>query len=303
MSGVEERRPAGHRRLAPDRRRAPPDQRPPGQGRRDHDDPHATTSAAPTTAARRTPSRSACRRLRSGRGLLRARQGHAGLRPRPRAARRPASARPSSPCPAAAPSARGPIDLHIAGLQKLGAAHHPRARLHPGRGRPASTGPRSHFENKTVTGTENLLMAAALAKGRDGPPQLRPRARGRRPGRAARSRWARRSSGVGDGDDPRSSGVEELGGAAHDIIPDRIEAGTFLVAGALTGGDIVVRGVVPDHVDSVVDKLRAVGRRRRTAGEGGPARRRARPRSGPRTSRPRPTRASRPTCRPSSWSC
>ena len=56
-------------------------------------------------------------------------------------------------------------------------------------------------------------------------------------------------------------GVPELGGARHRIIPDRVEAGTFLVAGAITGGDIVVRDVVPDHLGAVLDKLEATGAR------------------------------------------
>jgi UDP-N-acetylglucosamine 1-carboxyvinyltransferase len=62
-----------------------------------------------------------------------------------------------------------------------------------------------------------------------------------------------------DEDTARVQGVKELGGAAHAIIPDRIETGTFLAAGALTAGDILVRGAVPEHVGSVIDKLRASG--------------------------------------------
>jgi UDP-N-acetylglucosamine 1-carboxyvinyltransferase len=70
-----------------------------------------------------------------------------------------------------------------------------------------------------------------------------------------------------DEETARVRGVRELGGADHAIIPDRIETGTFLVAGALTAGDIIVRGVVPDHVASVIDRLHASGAVVETAGE------------------------------------
>jgi UDP-N-acetylglucosamine 1-carboxyvinyltransferase len=70
-----------------------------------------------------------------------------------------------------------------------------------------------------------------------------------------------------DDETARIRGVKELGGASHAIIPDRIETGTFLVAGALTAGDFLVRGVVPEHVRSVVDKLRASGATVETEGE------------------------------------
>jgi UDP-N-acetylglucosamine 1-carboxyvinyltransferase len=149
-----------------------------------------------------------------------------------------------------------PVNLHIAGLQKLGASislEHGNIRAEADRLRGAEI----EFEKKTVTGTENLLMAAALAKGET---VLRNCAR--EPEVAdladllnkmgAKIEWV-------DADTARIRGVKELGGAEHAIIPDRIETGTFLVAGALTAGDILVRDVVPEHVASVVDKLRASG--------------------------------------------
>ena len=149
-----------------------------------------------------------------------------------------------------------PIDLHIAGLQKLGAAitlEHGYIRAEAGRLRGAEI----TFEKKTVTGTENLLMAAALAKG-----ETILRNCAREPEVAdlasllnkmgAKIEWV-------DAETARVRGVRELGGADHAIIPDRIETGTFLVAGALAEGDVLVRGVVPEHVASVVDKLRASG--------------------------------------------
>jgi len=149
-----------------------------------------------------------------------------------------------------------PVNLHIAGLQKLGAKitiEHGYIRAEAGRLRGAEI----EFEKKTVTGTENLLMAAALAKG-----ETILRNCAREPEVAdlavllnkmgARIDWP-------DEDTARIHGVEELGGASHEIIPDRIETGTFLVAGALAASELVIRRVVPGHVESVIDKLRASG--------------------------------------------
>jgi UDP-N-acetylglucosamine 1-carboxyvinyltransferase len=158
-----------------------------------------------------------------------------------------------------------PVNLHIAGLQKLGAAislEHGYIRAEAGR----LHGAEIEFEKKTVTGTENLIMAAALAKG-----ETILRNCAREPEvtdlavllnkMGARIDWP-------DPDTARIRGVRELGGAAHAIIPDRIETGTFLVAGALTAGDFVVRGVVAEHVESVIDKLRASGASIEPEGEG-----------------------------------
>jgi UDP-N-acetylglucosamine 1-carboxyvinyltransferase len=159
-----------------------------------------------------------------------------------------------------------PVDLHIAGLQKLGASislEHGNIRARAGRLRGAEI----EFEKKTVTGTENLLMAAALAKGET---VLRNCAR--EPEVAdlaallnkmgARIEWV-------DEDMARVQGVKSLGGAAHAIIPDRIETGTFLVAGALTAGDILLEDVVPGHAEAVIDKLRASGSAVEPEGERG----------------------------------
>jgi len=158
-----------------------------------------------------------------------------------------------------------PIDLHIAGLQKLGATislEHGYIRAEADR----LHGAEIVFEKKTVTGTENLLMAAALAKGET---VLKNCAREPEVtdlavllnAMGAKIDWP-------DEDTARIRGVKELGGAVHAIIPDRIETGTFLVAGALTAGDFIVRGVVPEHVASVVTKLRASGAYVESAGEG-----------------------------------
>lgn len=149
-----------------------------------------------------------------------------------------------------------PVNLHIAGLQKLGAAislEHGYIRAEADRLRGAEI----VFEKKTVTGTENLLMAAALAKGET---VLRNCAR--EPEVTDLAELLNKMGAKIDWPDPETArirGVRELGGADHVIIPDRIETGTFLVAGALSAGEILVRGVVPGHVESVVDKLRASG--------------------------------------------
>ncbi len=149
-----------------------------------------------------------------------------------------------------------PVNLHIAGLQKLGATislEHGYIRAEADRLRGAEI----EFEKKTVTGTENLLMAAALANGET---VLRNCAR--EPEVADLAALLNKMGARIDWPDPdtaRIRGVTELGGASHAIIPDRIETGTFLVAGALAASEIVVRGVVPGHVESVVDRLRASG--------------------------------------------
>jgi UDP-N-acetylglucosamine 1-carboxyvinyltransferase len=159
-----------------------------------------------------------------------------------------------------------PVNLHIAGLQKLGATislEHGYIRAEAGR----LHGAEIEFEKKTVTGTENLLMAAALAKG-----ETILKNCAREPEvtdlavllnkMGAKIDWP-------DEDTARVHGVKELGGAVHAIIPDRIETGTFLVAGALTAGDFLVRGVVPEHVGNIIDKLRASGASIEPEGEGG----------------------------------
>jgi UDP-N-acetylglucosamine 1-carboxyvinyltransferase len=157
-----------------------------------------------------------------------------------------------------------PVNLHIAGLQKLGAT----ISLEPGNIRAEAArlrGAEIEFEKKTVTGTENLLMAAALAKGETvlgncaREPEVADLA-ALLNDMGAKIEWV-------DEDTARVRGVKELGGADHAIIPDRIETGTFLVAGAVTAGDILVRDVVPEHVGSVVEKLRASGAAVETEGE------------------------------------
>ena len=159
-----------------------------------------------------------------------------------------------------------PVDLHIAGLQKLGASislEHGNIRARAGRLHGADV----EFDKKTVTGTENLLMAAVLAKGETvlkncaREPEVTDLA-------ALLNKMGAKIDWVEE-DTARIRGVKSLGGASHDIIPDRIETGTFLVAGALTAGDIRLDDVVPAHVETVVEKLRASGAAVEPEGERG----------------------------------
>ena len=149
-----------------------------------------------------------------------------------------------------------PVDLHIAGLEKLGARislEHGYIQARADRLRGAVI----EFEKKTVTGTENLLMAAALAKGET---VLKNCALEPEVGDLAvlLNKMGAKIEGIGE-ETLLIHGVKDLGGATHEIIPDRIETGTFLVAGALTGGEVLVTGADPGHVGTVMEKLRASG--------------------------------------------
>ncbi len=149
-----------------------------------------------------------------------------------------------------------PIDLHIAGLQRMGAnivLEHGYIKAEAGR----LQGAEIRFEKKTVTGTENLIMAAALARGET---ILRNCAQEPEISNLCEllSKMGARIDGIGE-EIIRINGVEALGAAVHEIIPDRIEAGTFLVAGALTPGDITLTGAEPGHLTTIIEKLRYSG--------------------------------------------
>ena len=149
-----------------------------------------------------------------------------------------------------------PIDLHIKGLKKLGASlsiEHGYVEAKA----PRLTGEKVVFDRITVTGTENLMMAACLAKGETvlhnaaREPEVTDLAE------LLRSMGARIE---GDGSSTiRIQGRPELGGADHAIIPDRIEAGTFMVAGAITGGSVELVGCRPRHLAAVIEKLEETG--------------------------------------------
>jgi len=150
-----------------------------------------------------------------------------------------------------------PIDQHLAGLAALGADVRLEGGYVEATGR--LVGGRFRFEMPTVTGTENVLMAAVLA---DGVSVLENCAREPEVADLARLlvRMGARIEGVG-GETLTVEGVSELGGARHEIIPDRIEGGTYLVGAALTGGDVILEGAEPADLAPLLEKLADAGAR------------------------------------------
>jgi UDP-N-acetylglucosamine 1-carboxyvinyltransferase len=149
-----------------------------------------------------------------------------------------------------------PIDLHIEALRRMGASiviDHGYVEASCGRLKGAEIG----FDTRTVTGTENLMMAATLAEGRT---VLRNCALEPEIGDLARflNACGARVQGAG-GDTITIEGVARLRGAEHAVIPDRIEAGTFLMAAAATGSGITIEGCDPSHLAAVLDKTRECG--------------------------------------------
>lgn len=149
-----------------------------------------------------------------------------------------------------------PVDQHIKGLVAMGAEvsiEHGYVKARAKRLR----GARIVMDMVTVTGTENLLMAATLAEGTT---ILENAAREPEVSDLAHclNKMGARITGI-DTDRLVIEGVERLHGAEHAIMPDRIEAGTFLVAGAMTQGHIVLRGAAPKSMEAVLDKLVEAG--------------------------------------------
>ncbi|MEK8088948.1 UDP-N-acetylglucosamine 1-carboxyvinyltransferase [Thermithiobacillus plumbiphilus] len=149
-----------------------------------------------------------------------------------------------------------PVDLHIKGLEAMGAeilveGGYIKARA------ARLKGARIFMDIVSVTGTENLMMAATLA---DGVTIIENAAREPEVVDLADclNKMGARISGAGT-TEIRIEGVESLHGAVHDVLPDRIEAGTYLVAGAITQGDITLRRVNPRLLDAVLEKLREAG--------------------------------------------
>jgi UDP-N-acetylglucosamine 1-carboxyvinyltransferase len=159
-----------------------------------------------------------------------------------------------------------PINLHMSGLEQLG------ARITQSHGYVEAQAPDGlrgaavHFDRITVTGTEDLLMAAVLAEGETvlsnaaREPEVADLA-------ALLIKMGARIDGAGTST-IRIQGVASLHGAEHTIIPDRIEVGTFLIAGAITGGELVVRSCEPEHLSALIVKLRQVGVEVREEGVG-----------------------------------
>lgn len=151
-----------------------------------------------------------------------------------------------------------PIDLHLKAFEQLGAtvslesgdviARAPKGRL---------IGADTHFEKVSVTGTENVMMAASLAKGTTTihnaarEPEIEDLAE-------LLNKMGAKISGAGT-EIITIEGVENLGAAEHSIIPDRIETGTFIVAAAMTNGALEIENCQPKHLVAVIAKLREVG--------------------------------------------
>ena len=154
-----------------------------------------------------------------------------------------------------------PVDLHIKGLQAMGAnihiehgyieasaEHLPNKRLQ---------GARYYMDLVTVTGTENLMMAAALAQGTTvlenaaKEPEVVDMAN-------CLIKMGAKIKGAGT-DTITIEGVEKLNGAEHQVVCDRIEAGTYMVAAAMTGGEVKLINVSAHLLDAVIDKLREAG--------------------------------------------
>jgi UDP-N-acetylglucosamine 1-carboxyvinyltransferase len=149
-----------------------------------------------------------------------------------------------------------PIDLHLKGLEQLGAEISTEHGMVIARAK-RLRGARIYFDRITVTGTEDLLMAATLA---DGETVLENAAREPEVVDLAEMllRMGAKIDGAGTST-IRVQGVRALGGATHRIIPDRIEAGTFLAAAGITGGEITMENCNPEHLSAVIAKLREVG--------------------------------------------
>jgi UDP-N-acetylglucosamine 1-carboxyvinyltransferase len=149
-----------------------------------------------------------------------------------------------------------PINLHLQALAKLGAeidVEHGYVEARAER----LTGADISFETVTVTGTENVMMAATRAEGRTVihnaacEPEIADLA-------TLLVQMGARIEGAGT-PTVTIEGVDSLGGARHDVIPDRIEVGTYVAACAIAGGEIEIRRCVPSHLRAVIEKFRETG--------------------------------------------
>ncbi len=157
-----------------------------------------------------------------------------------------------------------PVDQHLKGLQAMGATIAMEQGYMIARaGRLKGT--RICMDIVTVTGTENLMMAATLA---DGVTVIENAAREPEIPDLAACLTAMGAKISGAGSDVITiEGVARLHGARYSVMPDRIETGTFLVAAAVTGGDVRLTGARPDTLDAVLDKLREAGVHIETGGD------------------------------------
>ena len=149
-----------------------------------------------------------------------------------------------------------PVNLHVRGLQSMGAdikVENGYIRARAGRLR----GAHIVFDMVTVTGTENLMMAAVLA---DGETVLENAAREPEVSDLANflNKMGAKITGAGSGT-IRIEGVDEVGGTSYEVLPDRIETGTYLVAAAMTGGRVRLKRTSPDCLEAVLVKLQEAG--------------------------------------------
>ncbi len=150
-----------------------------------------------------------------------------------------------------------PIDIHLKGFEALG------VRIEQGHGYIEASAPEGlkgtaiYFDFPSVGATENIMMAASLAEGTTilenaaEEPEIVDLAN-------YLNKMGAKIRGAGT-DTIRIEGVSELHGADYTIIPDRIEAGTYMIAAAMTGGDVVVENVLPEHQKPLIAKLREAG--------------------------------------------
>lgn len=149
-----------------------------------------------------------------------------------------------------------PVNLHLKGLAEMGANIDLVHGYMEARAKRLK-GARIYLDLPSVGATENLMMAATLAEGTTvienaaKEPEIEELA-------SVLNKMGAKIQGAGS-DIVKIEGVDMLHGASHRVIPDRIEAGTFMVAAALTHGDVVVRGARPDHLDAFLLKLKEAG--------------------------------------------
>lgn len=152
-----------------------------------------------------------------------------------------------------------PVDLHLKGLRAIGADIQVQHGYVEAKGKPLRGGEvyLGGHSGSTVLGTANVLMAAVLAEGETVivnaacEPEVQDLA-------SFLTKMGAKIEGAGSSK-MRITGVSRLQGTEHTVIPDRIEAGTFLMAGAITGGDVLVKGANPDHLTAALDMLAEVG--------------------------------------------
>ncbi|MFC4368781.1 UDP-N-acetylglucosamine 1-carboxyvinyltransferase [Citroniella saccharovorans] len=150
-----------------------------------------------------------------------------------------------------------PVDLHLKGFKALGAVIDERLEIIGANAPNGLIGDTVYMDFPSVGATQNIIMAASLAKGEtviENP--------AKEPEIIDLANFINKMGGdvKGAGTSAiRIRGVEKLHGCVHQIIPDRIEASTFMVAAAMTEGDVVVQNVIPSHISPVIAKLREVG--------------------------------------------